>query len=264
MSLTDVTIEQMVHNRLPYLSAADNNVISIFKCEVYYELGVIMGIPVATIEDDSLYGGLQRSLIADIVSCYMLFTRSIETLTGINGKISNVSFAGSGLNDVTFSGIYTGTTAGTLSLCIDAAGTPDSFKWNINGGADTTGVVITAGGQLLIEGIIVNFSATTGHTVGDIWIINLVPGVAVTGKVVTRAKAGSAEVEFEQLEGGGTGANSATSIKMDTKDLLNNLKKSAYRKARNLGFIVDICEECSIVVQGFNQVGSPPFIISKC
>ncbi len=261
MSLAGVTIEKMVRNRLPYLSVADDAVVGEFKCEVYHEVGPSMGIAAGDIEDDSKYGGLQKSLISDIVACYMLFTRSIETLTGINGKITNVSFAGAGLNDTTFTGIYTGTVAGVLSIEIDATGAPDTYKWSIDGGPEITGISITGGGQVVVDGVIVTFAATTGHTLGDLWLVTLVPGQAVSGKILTKAKAGSTEAEWEQLKGGGSGNNGATSIKMETGALIKAMKSAAARKARNLGFIIDICEECSVSIEAFNVPPSPPFII---
>jgi hypothetical protein len=264
MSLINVTIEKLVFNRLPYLTAGDTDVVSEFKCEVYHELGVSMGIDIADIEDDSLYGGLQKSLIADVVSCYMLFIKSIQSVSGSTSKISSSSFLGTGLNDLTLSGEYSGTVEGLLAIEIDANGTPDTFKWSIAGGVETTSVPIESGGQVLVDGIIVTFATTTGHTIGDSWLSTLDLATQTSDKILTKAKAGSAEVEWEQIKSGGTGNNGATSIKMDTNSLLNSLKKTAYRKARNLGFIIDICDECSVSIKSWSTLPTPSFIISKC
>ena len=261
MSLDSVSIEKLVRNRLPYLSTADDEVVGEFKYEVYNELGPVMGILEADTEDDSKYSNIQKSLIADIVGCYMLFNRSVQTVTGIEGKITSSSFAGAGLDDAVFSGIYTGAESAIITVEVDSVGGTDTFKWKKDGGVYTTLVDMTGGTQLLIDGVIIKFAATTGHTLGDIWIANAVPGQAVTGKVLTKAKAGSTEVEWEQLKGGGSGNNGATSIKLETSQLLNALKKSAYRKGRSLGFIIDICEDCSIAIESLSTPPNTPFIV---
>ena len=46
-----------------------------------------------------------------------------------SGVGSTSQSTGSGLNDITFQGKYTGTTAVTYYVKIDATGTPDTFSW---------------------------------------------------------------------------------------------------------------------------------------
>jgi len=84
-------------------------------------------------------------------------------------------FKGSGLNDVTWG---TGSTAADLTyyeVVIDSelGGTAgvDTFKWRVNGGAWTEGVDITGAAQTLADGQKITFAATTGHTLGDQWVI---------------------------------------------------------------------------------------------
>lgn len=82
-------------------------------------------------------------------------------------------FTGSGLNDLTFGGTYTGsTTPATFTVILDnAVASPDTFKWRKDAGAWTTGVAITAGvAQTLQEGVTVTFAAGDGHTLNDQWV----------------------------------------------------------------------------------------------
>lgn len=86
-------------------------------------------------------------------------------------EFTDLYFAGGGLNDATKGGTYTGNGIDVFAIEIDATGTPDTFKWQKNGGSYTTGVSITGAAQSLADGITVTFGATTGHTLGDIWYI---------------------------------------------------------------------------------------------
>lgn len=83
-----------------------------------------------------------------------------------------LAFAGSGLNDLSLAGWYTGATKGVSYVVkIDGTGTPDTFTWSDDGGAtwDATGVAITGSAQTLNDGVKVKFAATTGHTLSDQW-----------------------------------------------------------------------------------------------
>jgi len=77
------------------------------------------------------------------------------------------SFVGSGLDDATFTGTYTGTASVSFTVAVTATGT---FKWKKNDGNYTTGVAMTGSAQALSDGISVTFAATTGHTIGDYWV----------------------------------------------------------------------------------------------
>jgi len=76
---------------------------------------------------------------------------------------SSISFVGTGLNDLSVGGIYTGIGAKTYTIQISSTGTPDQFAWN-DGGSWNTGVAITGDWQLLNNGVYVKFAATTGHS----------------------------------------------------------------------------------------------------
>lgn len=101
-------------------------------------------------------------------------------MAGTHGKLGIVyrllsnGFKGSGLNDLTW-GAYTGASDSSyFEVVIDAAGTPDTFKWRENGGGWTAGVAITGAAQTLSGANgdqALTFGATTGHTLNDQWVI---------------------------------------------------------------------------------------------
>jgi hypothetical protein len=77
-------------------------------------------------------------------------------------------------------------------------GLADTFKWKKDGGAWTSGVVITAAKQTLIEGISIIFAELTGHTLNDIWAVTVKTPVRVNlnslgNKIVYKNVGGSLE-----------------------------------------------------------------------
>ena len=100
-----------------------------------------------------------------------------ETYTDnrVLGTIYTTSyFTGSGLDDITIAGAYTGgitATAAVYQVKIDGTGTPDTFKWSDDGGSSfkQTGISIVSGAQTLNNGVTIEFAATTGHTSDDLW-----------------------------------------------------------------------------------------------
>ena len=98
---------------------------------------------------------------------------------GTAATIGAATFTGSGLNDMTSGGHYTGLESDPISyrVQIDGTGTPDTFKWSNDGGATwvVTGVNIMEAAQHLEDGVRVTFGATTGHTVGDRWDFTVTP-----------------------------------------------------------------------------------------
>ena len=101
---------------------------------------------------------------------------------------TNTAFQGSGLDDATFTGHYTGTTTGqTFYVKIDGTGTPDTFEWGYDSASpQASGVSITDSDQVLNYGISVDFVATTGHTVGDKWTGSASPVNVDTGWFTNR------------------------------------------------------------------------------
>ena len=80
-----------------------------------------------------------------------------------------------GLDDITSAGVYTGATSAQFDIEIDTEGTPDKFKWRKDGGSYTSTVSITGADQTLSDGVTIKFAATTGHTLGDKWMVTGLP-----------------------------------------------------------------------------------------
>jgi len=84
---------------------------------------------------------------------------------------AGTTFTGSGLDDAVYHGYFEGSTTTNYYVRIDATGTPDTFEWSKDNFATTeaTGVAITGAEQALDNNITIEFLATTGHTIGDVW-----------------------------------------------------------------------------------------------
>lgn len=78
---------------------------------------------------------------------------------------------GSGLNDVTTRGVFTGAAARVYAFKITTAGTPDFFDFSNDGGATYSGspVAITGDWQEIEDGVELKFGATTGHTLNNVF-----------------------------------------------------------------------------------------------
>jgi hypothetical protein len=102
---------------------------------------------------------------------------------------ARASFSGTGLNDMTSGGAYTGDAGswqhyhGAYWIKVDSAGTTDTFRWTFDEGRKwSEPVAITGEAQLLSDGITVTFANTTGHTVGDTWAFGPVAEVRIVGE----------------------------------------------------------------------------------
>lgn len=84
-------------------------------------------------------------------------------------------FKGSGLNDATWGTGYSAADSAYFEVVIDGVGTggggADTFKWRKDGGEWTETVDITGAAQTLSDSQTITFSATTGHTAADQWVI---------------------------------------------------------------------------------------------
>ena len=90
-----------------------------------------------------------------------------------------------GLDDATFTGHFTGTTSTTYYVKIDSVGTPDTFAVSTDNFATTlsTNNAITGEAQEIhsADNISVQFGATTGHTLNDVWTGTAAPAAVDTG-----------------------------------------------------------------------------------
>lgn len=92
--------------------------------------------------------------------------------TSLAANIAPVAFHGTGLNDATSGGTYTGSTDITYRVQIGTAATPDKFKWsNDGGGTWKPEEEITGAAQTLENGVTIKFNATTGHALAEYWDI---------------------------------------------------------------------------------------------
>ena len=101
----------------------------------------------------------------------------------------NTAFSGTGLDDASLTGHFTGTTPTSYYVRIDGVGTGtggvDTFEWSTDNFATTvaTNVDITGDDQLIhsTDNIAIKFEATTGHTLGDTWTGTAAPVNVDTG-----------------------------------------------------------------------------------
>lgn len=86
---------------------------------------------------------------------------------------ATITQSDSSLDNLIVSGTFTGTGSHTFKILVTAAGTPDTYQWQFDGGTPTTGVAMANTAHLLSNGISVTFPETTGHTLGDSWTITV-------------------------------------------------------------------------------------------
>ena len=100
-----------------------------------------------------------------------------------------VAFTGSGTDDMSIGGFFTGGTTLSYRIQIDAIGTPDTFTWSDDGGStwDATGVAISGAAQALNNGVTITFATTTGHILGDRWDF-VTQSSDVNGNIVQQLK----------------------------------------------------------------------------
>lgn len=76
---------------------------------------------------------------------------------------------GTGRNDLEVGG--TCTTPAELTFEVEIEDAVDHFRWSRNGAPPTTAVAITGALQDLSDGVKIRFASTSGHVVGDRWIV---------------------------------------------------------------------------------------------
>lgn len=110
-------------------------------------------------------------------------------LTDDGIHIESTVFDGTGLDDLTSGGAFTGASNLSFMIEIDAEGAPDTFKWSKDGGLtwEASGVAITGSEQSLTEGVTIAFMASTGHTLNDKWTFDTFPENTIDTSVTDRA-----------------------------------------------------------------------------
>lgn len=94
--------------------------------------------------------------------------------------------------------------------------------------------------------LMMTFFATMGGNAGA--------GTPSLSTYLKKAKAGSTEVEYDQFD-----IKGAAMLALDSKSLLEQVKNDINRKARVIGCIFDVCNDCTIALGGVSPV--PAFIV---
>jgi hypothetical protein len=153
----------------------------VIASSAFFVLDAILNWPVANYDGSwSQWGQMSGSpanggqlkpdspLRTDVPSRSELVVYNYDTTAG------PVFFTGTGLNDMTAGGTFTGTANRSFRIQIDGVGTPDTFSWIKSAPTQTIPdaalVPISAGTPTtLTEGMTITFGAATGHTAGDRW-----------------------------------------------------------------------------------------------
>jgi hypothetical protein len=125
--------------------------------------GTITGVHSSTTGTfDSLSTTSVQSVITDLI---------VAAKTRVESSSTNApTFTGTGINDLSIGGSYTGTGTRTYTVTIATTGSPDTFNWTDSNSGSGTDVPITGSLQSLSGGISIQFADLTGHTAGDQWV----------------------------------------------------------------------------------------------
>jgi len=117
-----------------------------------------------------------------------------EVYDVIAGTFKTTTFTGTGLDDMSKSGTFTGAAALDYRVQIDSVGispAPDTFSWSDDGGVSWDGTLlpITGSAQAIgSEGVIVSFGNTNNHTLGDRWDFSTNSLANIDGNVMQQLK----------------------------------------------------------------------------
>ena len=112
---------------------------------------------------------LDAPCIREVIHATILPTFSATPTHQLTKPLGTPVMTGGGLNDFACYGLYTGNDVPVYVVLIQTQGTPDTFQWQKDGVIQASGVAITSNEQLLENGIYIKFTATTGHTAGNLW-----------------------------------------------------------------------------------------------
>lgn len=147
---------------------------------VFYEVPSVILVPGVYAEAN--YRLAMTNVLPTYIQNLMLIGQRLQA------RIEPARFQGGTLNDMTSQGTYVGTVKTDILVEIDAADTPDTFKWSKDGGAtwEVETVAVTGSAQTLENGITITFAATTGHAIGDQWLFGAWPEPSVAEKIPTQ------------------------------------------------------------------------------
>ncbi len=83
--------------------------------------------------------------------------------------IQAVQFAGSGLDDCTSSGTFSGIRSNVYKVTVSLVSTPDEYTWTRDGVEQAADVAMVGGAVSLDNGVQITFAADNGHTLGESW-----------------------------------------------------------------------------------------------
>ena len=153
---------------------------------------------------------------------------SIADLTNIDdgtiaayteAAIGAAAFTGAGLDDATITGNYNGTEDASVRVEVETTGATDTFKVSFDGGSTwtLTAVDMTGAAQHVGNGVLVTWTATTGHTATDRYDFTVtttsvtVENLAVTGNVYATASILTTALVLRDLQPAVWGQTSAAS-----------------------------------------------------
>jgi len=110
---------------------------------------------------------------------HQLYEYSIFPMSRPCDHLKFARSVGTGITDFSISGTYTGTTQKIYRIKISLAESTDKFQYSISTDGGTTfstyapvsgpGTNITGSVQTINDGLSINFTKTTGHTLNDVW-----------------------------------------------------------------------------------------------
>lgn len=175
--------------------AQQNHSIKTFRVQMDQHIGGDL-----TIDGDLNVSGSQNTTSTNDVTAGAPFYRANE---GDAIGDANTTFTGTGLDDAFFAGHFTGTASTQYYVKIDnVSGAADTFSVSTDNFTSTitTGTAITGSEQMIhsADNISVNFGATTGHTLNDIWTGTAAPVNRDTGFFSNR-NTGSSGVGYTHM-----------------------------------------------------------------
>jgi len=132
---------------------------------------------------------------------------TVELFAVPSARMTTPAQTGSGLSDVAVAGTYTGGSYLDVRVKISTAAATDKFQYSLDGGANYSAEVSMSGSaQAIGQGITVDFTATTGHTLADYWDFKAIPplGGLLIHDILVEVDTAEATDEIAFLSTGGT------------------------------------------------------------